>query len=116
MTFFDSGAASARAVEGRDLAPSASRYPNALDYVGYVGLHLACLGAFWTGFSRRDAALCAASYVTRMFGLMAGYHRYFSHRAFKTSRIGQFLLGLLGTLCVQKGVLWWASTHRHHHR
>lgn len=95
---------------------TSSRYPNTLDYVGYIGFHLACLGALWTGVTWRDVALCAACYLTRMFGLMAGYHRYFAHRSFKTSRTFQFLLALLGTLGVQKGVLWWASTHRHHHR
>jgi fatty-acid desaturase len=98
------------------VAPSTSRYPNALDYFGYFGFHAVCLGAFWTGVTWRDAALCAVCYFTRMFGLMAGYHRYFAHRSFKTSRTVQFLLALLGTLGVQKGVLWWASTHRHHHR
>jgi stearoyl-CoA desaturase (delta-9 desaturase) len=51
-----------------------------------------------------------------MFGLMAGYHRYFSHRSFKTSRPFQFFLALLGTLGYQKGPLWWASHHRFHHR
>ena len=95
---------------------SSLRYPNVLDYVGYAVFHLVCLAAIWTGVTWRDVALCAILYATRMFGLMAGYHRYFSHRAFKTSRLVQFLLALLGTLGVQKGVLWWASTHRHHHR
>jgi stearoyl-CoA desaturase (delta-9 desaturase) len=51
-----------------------------------------------------------------MFGLTAGYHRYFSHRSYKTSRVFQFLLGFLGTTAVQNGPLWWASHHRLHHR
>jgi stearoyl-CoA desaturase (delta-9 desaturase) len=59
--------------------------------------------------------LAGALYVGRMFFLTAGFHRYFSHRSFKTSRAVQFLLALGGTLCVQKGVLWWASRHRIHH-
>ena len=92
------------------------RYPNVLDYAGYIAFHLACLAAFWTGVTWTDLALCLVCYVARMFGLMAGYHRYFAHRAFRTSRPVQFLLALLGTIGVQKGVLWWASTHRHHHR
>lgn len=96
--------------------PPSLWYPNALDYAVYIGMHLACLAAFWTGVTWRDVALCAVCYVTRMFGLMAGYHRYFAHRSFQTSRVVQFLLALLATLGVQKGVLWWASTHRHHHR
>lgn len=94
----------------------ASGYPNALDYAGYIAMHLACLGAFWTGVSRTDLVLCLVSYVVRMFGLVAGYHRYFSHKAFKATRGTQFALGLLGTLTGQKGVLWWAAHHRFHHR
>jgi stearoyl-CoA desaturase (delta-9 desaturase) len=45
-----------------------------------------------------------------------GYHRYFSHRSFDTSRWFQFLLGLVGCMALQKGPLWWAATHRLHHR
>lgn len=51
-----------------------------------------------------------------MFGITAGYHRYFAHRSFKTSRVFQFILALLGTLSLQKGVLHWAANHRNHHR
>jgi stearoyl-CoA desaturase (delta-9 desaturase) len=51
-----------------------------------------------------------------MFSVTAGYHRYFSHRSYKTSRPFQFLLALAGTLAVQKGVLWWAANHRNHHK
>jgi len=84
--------------------------------IGYVGIHVACLAVLWVGASTTDMAVCGGSYLIRMFGLSAGYHRYFAHRAFKTSRAGQFLLALLGTLGVQRGALWWASRHRHHHR
>jgi stearoyl-CoA desaturase (delta-9 desaturase) len=51
-----------------------------------------------------------------MFAITGGYHRYFSHRSYKTSRVFQFLLGVLGASCGQKGPLWWASHHRHHHQ
>jgi len=50
-----------------------------------------------------------------MFGVTAGYHRYFSHRSFKTSRVGQFLLAVLAQSSAQRGVIWWAAIHRHHH-
>jgi stearoyl-CoA desaturase (delta-9 desaturase) len=50
-----------------------------------------------------------------MFGITAGYHRYFSHRAYATSRPFQFLLALLAQSSGQKSVLWWAAKHRHHH-
>lgn len=84
--------------------------------VGYVGLHLACLGIFWTDDWVRGISICAATYYIRMFFIGAGYHRYFAHRAFKTSRIFQFILGFFGAMGFQRGPLWWASTHRVHHR
>ena len=56
--------------------------------------------------------MCGVSYVLRMFGITAGYHRYFAHRAYKTSRAFQFSLALVGTSATQKGPLWWAAAHR----
>ncbi len=64
----------------------------------------------------RWAALAAALYAVRMFAITAGYHRYFSHRAYRTSRAFQLVLAVLGTTAVQKGPLWWAAHHRDHHR
>jgi stearoyl-CoA desaturase (Delta-9 desaturase) len=60
--------------------------------------------------------VCLALYYIRMFCVTAGYHRYFSHRSFKTSRAFQFVMALVATMSTQKGVLWWAANHRHHHR
>lgn len=56
------------------------------------------------------------SYALRMFGVTAGHHRYFAHRAFKTSRWFQTLLAFLGGCASQCGALWWAAHHRDHHR
>jgi stearoyl-CoA desaturase (delta-9 desaturase) len=50
-----------------------------------------------------------------MFAITAFYHRYFSHRAFRTTRLVQFAFALLGAASVQRGPLWWAAHHRHHH-
>jgi stearoyl-CoA desaturase (delta-9 desaturase) len=51
-----------------------------------------------------------------MFAVTAGYHRYFAHRTFKTSRAFQFVLALLAMSSAQQGVLWWAAHHRNHHK
>lgn len=88
-------------------------YPNT---VAFIFVHLAPLAAFWTGVTATSIVLCITLYVVRMFGVTAGYHRYFSHRSFKTSRLGQFLLAFLAMSSTQKSVLWWAALHRHHHR
>lgn len=68
------------------------------------------------GISAMSLGLCAFTYFIRMFGITGGYHRYFAHRSYKTSRVGQFLLACLGCSAMQKGPLWWASHHRQHHR
>lgn len=82
----------------------------------FLTVHAGCLLVLWAGFSWTALAVCLALYVVRMFGITAGFHRYFSHRTFKTSRWFQCVLGLLGTSAGQRGPLWWAAHHRHHHR
>ena len=82
---------------------------------GFLLVHLAALGVFWVGLSWKGVALCLASYYLRMFAITAGFHRYFSHRTYRLGRVPQFLLAFLGQTSAQKGVLWWASNHRHHH-
>ncbi len=79
-------------------------------------IHLLAFGAIWTGVTAEAAICCVVLYVVRMFGVTAGYHRYFSHRTFRTSRVFQFLLAFLAQTSAQRGALWWAAHHRHHHR
>lgn len=82
----------------------------------FMGMHLIPLLAFFTHVTAFDWILCAALYVVRMFFVTGGYHRYFSHRAFKTSRFFQFILAGGAQSSFQKGVLWWAANHRIHHK
>lgn len=79
-------------------------------------LHFACLAVFWVGFSWVALAVAVVTYVLRAFGLTAFYHRYFAHRAFKTSRWFQFVGACLGVAAIQRGPIWWAAHHRGHHR
>ena len=71
---------------------------------------------FVAGWSWFAVATSVFLYYLRMFGLTAGYHRYFSHKSYRTSRLFQFVLAWIGASAVQKGPLWWAAHHRHHHR
>jgi len=70
----------------------------------------------FTGVTWKALALCFVLYFGRMWFITAGYHRYFSHRSYKTSRAFQFVLAFGGGSAAQKGALWWASHHRDHHR
>ncbi|MBL4633701.1 MAG: fatty acid desaturase, partial [Kofleriaceae bacterium] len=83
----------------------------------FIGVHLVAIGGvIYSGWSWSGFALAIGLYYARMFFVTAGYHRYFSHRSFKTSRVFQFILALGGCCTIQKGPLWWAANHRHHHR
>ncbi len=84
--------------------------------IPYWGVHLLALvgiillGPTWTGLG-----VALASYAVRMFFVTGGYHRYFSHRSYKTSRGFQLVLAFAAVATVQRGVLWWAAHHRRHH-
>jgi stearoyl-CoA desaturase (delta-9 desaturase) len=86
-----------------------------LRVVPYLLLHLSVLAVFWVGVSRAALATAIALYALRMFAITGFYHRYFSHKAFRTSRAAQFVFAVLGASAVQRGPLWWAAHHRHHH-
>jgi stearoyl-CoA desaturase (delta-9 desaturase) len=87
-----------------------------LRIIPFVILHLGCLGAIWTGVSTTAVVVAVALYLLRMFAITAFYHRYFSHRAFSTSRPVQFLFAFIGNMSAQRGPLWWAAHHRKHHK
>ncbi|UNK58593.1 acyl-CoA desaturase [Pseudoxanthomonas daejeonensis] len=82
----------------------------------FLALHAGCLGMLWTGASPVAVVVAASLYLLRMFAITAFYHRYFSHRAFRTSRVVQALFATIGASSAQRGPLWWAAHHRHHHR
>ncbi len=87
-----------------------------LRIVPFAALHLACIAVFWVGYSPIALAIAVLLYAARMFAITGFYHRYFSHKAFRTSRATQFAFALLGAASVQRGPLWWAAHHRNHHR
>jgi stearoyl-CoA desaturase (delta-9 desaturase) len=100
----------------RQRLPRLARLPVWLKNLPFVSLHLACLAVFFVEPTPLALLLCGVLYVVRMVGITAGYHRYFAHRSYKTSRPFQFVLACLGCSALQKGPLWWAAHHREHHR
>ena len=101
----------------RDLPlPPPSRGYDWLPFTPFLLLHVLVFGALWTGTSWVDWVACAVLYFVRMFAVTGAYHRYFSHRTYKTSRWFQFFLAFLAQTSSQKGALWWAAHHRDHHK
>ncbi|WP_166260019.1 acyl-CoA desaturase [Marinobacter salicampi] len=93
--------------------------PRAFSFVRvlpFIGLHLACLLVLFTGTSAFAVGFAVAFFFLRMFAITGFYHRYFSHKTFKTNRFWQFVFGVLGASAGQRGPLWWAAHHRHHHQ
>jgi stearoyl-CoA desaturase (delta-9 desaturase) len=95
--------------------PNGSRISIPLALPFFV-IHGLALGVFFVKFRWAYLLACLALVAGRMFFVTAGYHRYFSHRSYKTSRAFQFFMAFMAMTSSQKGVLWWAAHHRHHHR
>ncbi len=89
---------------------------NLVQSIPFFLMHLMPLGAIWAGVHLRDVICCIVLYYVRMFFITAGFHRYFAHRSYRTSRFMQFVLAFGGQMSAQKGALWWASHHRIHHK
>jgi stearoyl-CoA desaturase (delta-9 desaturase) len=103
----------------REDLPDPSQLPEEVNWqrtLPFIFLHLGCLAVFWVGVSPVAAGAAVFLYLIRMFAITGFYHRYFSHKTFKTSRFVQFLFAVLGNSSMQRGPLWWAATHRHHHK
>lgn len=104
---------------GNDSIATAQNRPDKVDLVRcvpFISLHVGCLGIYFTGWSWFAVATAFFLYFIRMFAITGFYHRYFSHRTFQTTRLMQFIFALLGGSAAQRGPLWWAYQHRHHHK
>ncbi len=84
--------------------------------IPFIALHVGCFSVFWVGWSWPAVFVAISLYIVRMFAITGFYHRYFSHRSFKTSRFFQFVFAVIGASAIQRGPLWWASYHRYHHK
>ncbi len=81
----------------------------------FLLVHAALGLVFVVGVSWAAAAVALLLYLVRMFGITGFYHRYFSHKTFRTSRAFQLLMAVVGNSAVQRGPIWWAAHHRFHH-
>ena len=103
---------------GADARDGATAGTDDIDWIRatpFLMVHAMLLGVFWVGWSPVAVTTAVLLYFFRIFAITAFYHRYFAHRAFKTGRAIQFLFAIAGASAAQRGPLWWAAHHRHHH-
>src|SRR6266487_1989588 len=100
----------------KSIARPADERVNKMTSIPFLLVHLLPLLAIVTGVTLRAVVLGVVLYAVRMFFITAGYHRYFAHRSYRLGRVMQFVMALGGATAAQKGPLWWAGLHRHHHR
>jgi len=78
----------------RNNLPDPLTLPERIDWqrtLPFLFLHGGCFAVFWVGVSPISLGAALLFYLIRMFAITGFYHRYFSHRTFKTSRAAQFL-------------------------
>lgn len=74
------------------------------------------LGVFLVPFQRGLLPAALVLGMLLVIGVEMGHHRYFSHRSFRVGRGFQCVIALWASASFERGILWWASMHRLHHR
>lgn len=83
--------------------------------IPFVAL-LAAVPVVWGGgLGWIDLALAVGFYPVACLGITVGYHRYFTHRAFKAKRAPRVALAVAGGLAAHGPVIGWVADHRRHH-
>ncbi|HEX4727240.1 MAG TPA: acyl-CoA desaturase [Jatrophihabitans sp.] len=83
--------------------------------VPFLALLAAIPVAWGWGIGWTDLALAVAFYLASSLGVTVGFHRYFTHGAFKANRGLKIALAIAGSLAIEGPVLRWVADHRRHH-
>jgi stearoyl-CoA desaturase (Delta-9 desaturase) len=94
-------------------------WPQIATYLFIIGPFLALVAAIpltwgW-GLSWLDIGLAAFFYTATCLGVTVGFHRYFTHRAFKATRALRVGLAITGSMALQGPITHWVADHRRHH-
>ena len=70
----------------------------------------------WGDFLRwSDVIVFVIMYLATGLGITVGFHRYFTHRSFKTSKPVRAVLAALGSIAIEGPIISWVADHRKHH-
>ena len=68
------------------------------------------------GIVWQEPTLFIVGWILSGMGITIGYHRYFSHKTFKTNPLIEWILMICGTMGLQNKIINWCSDHRRHHK
>jgi len=71
--------------------------------------------AWGWGLSWTDIGLAVSFYFLSGLGITVGFHRHFTHRAFKATRALKIGLAITGSMAFQGPIINWVADHRRHH-
>jgi stearoyl-CoA desaturase (delta-9 desaturase) len=83
--------------------------------IPFAAFVYAIVSLWGTWVSTTDLVILGVGYVLTCLGISIGYHRYFTHRSFKTSRPLVLVMGILGSMALEGRVITWVADHRQHH-
>ncbi len=81
-------------------------------FAGFVGIIYYIQTDQYTKF---DVLLFLFFFITTGIGISVGFHRLFSHRAFKAKQWLRLTLAVLGSFAWQRPLFAWVARHRLHH-
>jgi stearoyl-CoA desaturase (delta-9 desaturase) len=84
--------------------------------VPFLALLAAVPEAWGWGLGWRDLVIAAGMYLISGHGITVGFHRFFTHGAFKAPKALKVALAIAGSLAVEGPVIRWVADHRRHHR
>ncbi len=84
--------------------------------IPFAGLVVGIALLWGLAFNWVYLALLAVMYLLSVLGIGVGYHRYFTHRSFKTPRPIVAFLAIIGSMAAEGPVIQWAALHRRHHQ
>ncbi len=68
----------------------------------------------WLGWT--DVIIAVGMYYFTLLGITVGFHRLFTHKAFKPNRGVKIALAVAGSMAIQGPLVRWVADHRKHHK
>src|SRR4051812_28105124 len=84
--------------------------------IPFVAVIVSVVVLWGWGVTWHDLVIGAVMYVIAGHGITIGYHRLFTHKAFKAARPLKIALAVTGTMAVEGDAITWAADHRRHHQ